>query len=80
MKKKLDRPVLAEGEMTGHAHMLDGEVDVYDIDMIREFTLKDETRLVHEEHETIEIPPGEYQSDTAVEYDHFAEEAKKVRD
>jgi hypothetical protein len=80
MKKKLDRPVLAEGEVTGHAHVLDGLVDVFEVDGVREFYLRDETRLVHEEHRVIDIPAGEFQSGVAMEYDHFAEEAKRVVD
>lgn len=79
--KKLNRPVLAEGETTGHAHVLQGAIDVLEHDDgIREFCLQDDTILVHEEHKVITFPPGEYLSDKVNEYDHVAEEAKKVQD
>lgn len=36
--------------------------------------------LVHEEHKTIAIPPGEYRIGIVREYDHFKEEAREVID
>jgi hypothetical protein len=38
------------------------------------------TTIVHEEHDPITIPPGDYVIGTVLEYDHFAEEARKVID
>lgn len=81
MKKKLDRPVLAEGEMTGHAHLLDGPVEVWEVDgLLREFSLTEPTSLTHQEHKTITLPARELMSGRALEFDHFAEEARTVQD
>jgi len=79
--KKLNDSVLAEGEVTGHAHRLPSCVDVYETPTVeREFLTPVEVDLTHEEHKTVTLPPGEYVSDKVVEYDHFAEEARKVTD
>ena len=79
--KKLKKSVLAEGETTGHAHVLDANVDVYEHDDgIKQFSLESDTTLIHEEHKPIILPKGEYCSDTVLEYDHFLEESRKVQD
>ena len=36
--------------------------------------------VVHEEHKPITINPGFYEIGIVKEYDHFAEESKKVQD
>lgn len=81
MKKKLKEPILAEGEVTGHAHKLKAKVEVFENeDKTREFNLKEPTDLVHEEHKPVTLPAKELKSDKVEEYDHFAEEARKVVD
>lgn len=81
MGKLLKRPVLAEGEVTGHAHVLDADVDVFELDSgLKEFTTETEVPLKHEEHKQVPIPGGDWNSGQVLEYDHFMEEAKKVRD
>ena len=80
MKKKLEKPVLAEGETTGHAHVLDGNVDVYEEKGIRSFDTKENVTVKHEEHGPITLTPGKYESDKVVEYDPFAQAARKVAD
>lgn len=81
-KKKLDKPVLAEGEVTGHAHRLPDTVDVYlnEEDGTREFTLKKPAVLTHEEHGAIELAPGKLKSGQVVEYDPFTQAVENVRD
>lgn len=80
-RKKLNSPVLAKGEVTGHAHLLDGEVDVFEVENgAKQFELAKSVDLTHEEHKTITLPPGEWESDQVLEYDPFQEEARKVRD
>lgn len=83
-KKKLERPVLAEGEITGHAHVLDSNVDVYDIgNGLREFQSIKSITVRHEEHAPIDVPPsptGDYTSGIVQEFDPFAEEARNVQD
>lgn len=80
-KKKLEKPILADGEATGHAHRLLSDVAVYEReDGLREFELGTDTDLSHEEHDTITLPPGEYLSGQVREWDSFAEEARRVQD
>ena len=79
--KKLAKPVLAEGELTGHAHVIDAPVDVFVCeDSTRTFVATAPVVVRHEEHKEVVIPAGEYISDRVRECDHFAEEARKVRD
>lgn len=85
MKKKLERPVLAEGEVTGHAHVLDASgVNVFEIDGgVREFHAMKDITIRHEEHAPVTVPPsptGDYQSGIVQEYSPFDEEARNVQD
>ena len=77
------RRVLAEGEVTGHAHRLldDADVEVYE----HEGTLflrvgARGAPISHEEHGQAVIAPGEYRVGRVQEYDHFSEESRAVRD
>jgi len=79
---KTHNGVIAEGETTGHAHRVDlSGVDVFVADdgtlyceAMKEFT------ITHEEHKPITLPKGKYKVRKVLEYDHFAEEARVVRD
>jgi hypothetical protein len=74
--------VLAEGETTGHAHVItDGSAAILleDNDTMYLRVIK-ETTLTHEEHKKITIPPGEYSVRKVQEYDHFMEESREVVD
>lgn len=75
------RIVLQEGEVTGHAHAAVGD----DIAL----TTKNDARFLdapsgavvtHEEHNNVQLPPGEWRVNRINEYDHFAEEARQVND
>jgi len=80
--KKLNHLTLAKGESTGHHHTItEGDAELYE----HEGTLylkvnSEEATLTHQEHDTVVIPKGDYQIDVVREYDHWAEEAKSVRD
>ena len=75
---------LAEGEVTGHAHRVDGIVDMFRrVNAPQgEVFMSAPRRIVlnHEEHKPIAIPTGMYQVSRVREYDHFAEEARVVTD
>jgi hypothetical protein len=80
---KNNKYVLAEGEVTGHMHA------IHDVNACELFennndmylrVLNESTTLTHEEHHKINIPTGDYIVRIVKEYDHFAEEAKKVVD
>ena len=79
---KINSNVLAEGEATGHVHILvDGEFDlVEDSNRIRYLNVKKSTKLTHQEHKAIEIPVRKYVIIHEREYDPFAEEIRRVRD
>lgn len=74
--------VLAEGEATGHAHVVIGEgVKVWEAeDGTLYVSAPNGGELVHEEHHAQTLNPGNYRIGIVREYDHFAEEAKNVMD
>lgn len=58
------RVILAYGEVTGHAHAVLGEVEFLAADLVeleeRFLRVESEAQVVHEEHDTIVLPPGNY--------------------
>ena len=80
--KKLHHLILAEGEVTGHKHeVIKGEAEL--IESNKNWYLKvlsEEAIVTHQEHKPITIPKGVYEVSIVEEYDHFEEEARKVRD
>lgn len=75
--------VLAEGEATGHAHVIDATEglelrEAPDGTLYARITSAVELR--HEEHQTVTVPPGVYKVGKVQEFDHFAEEARDVLD
>ena|SRR3990167_7194600 len=83
--KKIDKKargyVLADGETTGHAHVIEEEVELVEKAGVLYLGVRgDSVMLKHEEHGHIEIPVGNYEIGIVREYDHFAEEAKPIVD
>lgn len=80
--EKLGHLVLAEGEVTGHAHVItEGEAELYEDNGTLYLWVNSENALLtHEEHKTIEVPKGNWKIRKVREYDHFAEEARNVKD
>lgn len=76
--------VLAEGEHTGHAHVIAPPqgvaVELVERNGVTYLRTSGFADLVHEEHRAIEVPAGEYEVRRVQEYDHFAEEARDVQD
>jgi hypothetical protein len=72
--------VLAQGEATGHAHVVKDEVEMLEkgrglfIRSERAFT------VVHEEHKPLTIPAGIWEVGKVREYDHFSRMATFVMD
>lgn len=60
------RLVLAHGEVTGHAHVVVGDAELFaasDVAELEERFLRVEqegTEIVHDEHSPITLPPGNY--------------------
>lgn len=77
--KKLNHLILAEGESTGHAHRAK-EGEIYEDKGTLYLRTTKETDITHEEHKTITLPKGDYKIGIVREYDHFAEEARRVAD
>lgn len=75
--------VLAEGEVTGHMHViqeLEG-TELYQLSGDELLLhLEKESQLVHDDHKAATIPPGDYVVRKVREYDHFEEEARAVAD
>jgi hypothetical protein len=83
--KEIDGGVVAEGEALGHKHRIIGtEFKLHKIvgltDVLFADIVSDDCRIVHEEHGTIDLPIGEYYFSPTIEYDHFAERSRIVRD
>jgi len=68
--EKLKHLVLAEGEVTGHAHRItEGEAELYEANGVLYLSVKSETAaLTHEEHKRIDLPMGDYQITIQREY------------
>lgn len=74
--------VLAEGEVTGHAHRVtEGDATLYSDNGTLYLHVESEKAVVtHEEHHAVTIPHGDYQIGIVKEYDHFLEEVREVKD
>lgn len=82
-KIKNGKIVLAEGEVTGHAHKITeiaGVVFQEGTDGMFYLLNKKELTVTHEEHKTVTVPPGTWRVRKVREYDHFAEETRAVAD
>ena len=71
--------ILALGEVTGHAHRI--KASLADVDVLREaekiiLNVKETVEVSHEEHGTITLAPGLYESYVQREYDDIAEERR----
>ena len=71
--------VLIRGSATGHAHRAVAGALVEE-NGVSVLTAPEGTRVVHEEHKPVTIPAARCAVYHAREYDHFAEEARRVQD
>ena len=77
--------VLALGEHTGHKHVITVP-DITKMDAYKTadggwlLTLKEEGRVIHEQHGAITLPAGTYQVTYEREHDFFKDVSKKVLD
>jgi len=72
--------VLAEGEATGHCHSVLDDIEYFERNGVFYIHAGEEFRVRHQEHKVVTLPPGDYEVGRVREYDHFAEEARYVRD
>ena len=80
------RVILAYGEVTGHAHVVEGDVQFFasDLEEMEKRFLRVEGEhgacVVHEEHATIALPPGDYEITRQREYASADMPALRVAD
>ena len=74
--------VLAEGETTGHKHVITAErLQVFQSADGRYYLkVEGKSSVGHQEHKTITVLPGIYEVGKEREYDHFAHAVKRVVD
>ncbi len=74
--------IVAEGEVTGHAHALVGEgFSLYeDVKGVLYLSVNVPTEITHEEHGIKEIPQGVYVVEKEREFDPFTEEINRTKD
>lgn len=74
--------VLFEGDVTNHAHVIEkvANIDFLEKDGVFYIVNKKAATVTHEEHKPITIPAGSWRVRGVQEYDHFAEEARRVID
>lgn len=73
--------VLAEGEATGHAHVIEETegVEMYEFDGVLYLSVATPAVVTHEEHKGLALARGTYRVGFVREYDPWAEEADRVR-
>ncbi len=81
--QKKEQLILAEGEVTGHLHKLEGDFDVLDYKPMGgdvKFVVNTTALLTHEEHDRILLDSGVYLKVSQVEYNPFTDLVKRVVD
>ncbi len=74
------RIVIAEGEATGHAHVIHEDVELYEKDEVLFIKTAKTVEVRHEEHLPVTLNPGIWKVGIVREYDPFLEETRIVRD
>lgn len=76
------RYVLAEGEHTGHAHVIDDapSVELYEVDGVLWLRVMEPMPTTHEEHKPQIVKPGIYEIARVKEVDPFTDEIRSVMD
>lgn len=73
--------VLADGEITGHAHVIpSNHATMTRIGAKLYITVLAPTRVTHEEHKPIYLDPGVYEVGRVREWDYLADMARTVAD
>ncbi len=82
VKRVQGEPILARGEVTGHAHrMVEGKVRLYQLaGLLYLKVLSEFAKLYHEEHADIILPRGDYQIRQQREFEWLGEGARYVMD
>lgn len=79
--KRKENNHLAEGEATGHYHAATApDAALYEFEGGLMLAAPSGTEVTHQEHNTVLVPPGNYDRFIVQEFDHFTEEAREVVD
>ncbi len=79
--KRLAHRILAEGEVTGHAHVAaEKDVVLYERDGTLYMDTPKGTTVTHQEHGPVTVPAGTFQIGIVKEYDYERQEARRVAD
>ena len=86
-REKKDTPelVVAQGETTGHSHVIRGKIVKFvpkgsGSSNTIAFELTEPATISHEEHKTFTLPAGTYYIEQVREFDHFENRSTFVRD
>lgn len=81
-KIKSKKYVLAEGEVTGHSHVITEieKSELYMKDGEMYLKVLSPVHIEHEEHAKILVQPGNYKVNIVKEYDYFEKQKRKVQD
>ena len=71
--------VILDGEVTGHTHRLIGGT-ILDVDEATYLTVPETATIVHEEHNTVVLPAGDYIVTRQREFDPYEKAARQVQD
>ena len=72
--------VLADGELSGHAHVIEEDIELVEINGVLYMRNSDTVTIKHEEHKPQTIEPGTYEIGIVKEYDPFEKEIRNVQD
>ena len=78
--KSCKKLVIAEGEATGHSHLLSADTATKIYGDKTKFMLTGKAKLMHPEHETITFLKGTYVVINEREFDYAEEQMRKVQD
>lgn len=78
--KEVNSPILVESAVTRHTHAIHGAAKVLTDGKTKFIHASEPFEVIHPEHKTLRLPAGQYRVDAILEYDHFAEEARRVVD
>jgi hypothetical protein len=72
--------IIAEGEATGHAHVINDDIELYEKDSVLFIKTEKTVEVRHEEHLPVTLDPGIWKVGIVREYDAFLEEIRMVKD
>lgn len=79
--KQLESRALREGEHTGHSHAaVSDDVLLFIQDGVLFMRAPSGTEIVHEEHHSVTVPPGDYRIGAVREFDYLANMSRAIMD